>query len=321
MCTAISVNDNGHYFGRTLDMECSYGENVVITPRSYQFNFLYEGSLESHYAIIGMAHVSDSFPLYYDAINECGLCAAGLNFTGNAVYHMCCKGKHNIASFELIPWILGRCDSIAHAIELLKNANITPDSFNDKLSSTSLHWIFSDKSGSITIESTKDGLKIYENPIGVLTNNPDFQFHISNISQYVNLSPTTPQNKLAPTFQLKQFSRGFGAIGLPGDFSSTSRFVRATFLKNHTQGYKNQVSRVFKILDLVSVPYGCVIDNASSPHYTIYSSCIDTDNLIYYYDTFNCRRINGISLKSFNLDTQLLISFSLADKEDIKKQS
>lgn len=320
MCTAVSINDNVHFFGRTLDVECSFGEKILVTPRKYSFNFLYEGSLDNHYAIIGVAHKNDRFPLYYDGANECGLCIAGLNFARNAVYHMCNKEKHNVTSYELIPWILGKCRDVESAIELLKCTNITPDSFSSDLPATPLHWIISDKDISVVIESTKDGLRIHNNPVGVLTNNPDFSFHLLNLSQYVNLSPVTPQNKLAPFLQIKQFSKGFGAIGLPGDYSSTSRFVRATFVKNNTRGYENQVSRLLKILDSVSVPYGCVVNNDSTPSYTVYTSCIDASQGIYYYTTFKCHRICSIHLNSLNLDTSSLIFYDMADSEDIKKQ-
>ena len=321
MCTAVSINDNGHYFGRTLDIECSYGESVVITPRFFDINFLYEPHLEKHYSIIGVAHIYNGFPLYYDGANECGLCMAGLSFTGNAVYHMNIKGKHNIASYEVIPWILGRCDSVNSAIELLKSTNITPDSFAPELPASPLHWIISDKDESVTVESTRDGLKIQQNSVGVLTNNPDFSFHIANLSQYVNLTPFSPENKVAPTLQIKQFSKGFGSFGLPGDYSSASRFVRAAFVKNHTQGYENQVSRLFKILDSVSVPYGCVINNDGAPHYTAYSSCIDASSGAYYYTTFGCHRINSVRLNTSNLDTHSLISFELSFSDDIKEWS
>ena len=320
MCTAVSINENGHFFGRTLDIECSLVQKIVIMPRNFKLNYLYEGGQENHFAMIGVAHVSNCYPLYFDAVNEHGLCIAGLSFTGNAVYHMKHKSNYNVASFELIPWILGQCESLKDAAELLRKTNITPDSFSEKLSATPLHWIVSDKGGSITVESTKDGLKIYDNPVGILTNNPDFNFHIANISQYVNLTPTVPQNRLAPILPLKQFSKGFGSLGLPGDFSSASRFVRATFFKYHTTGYQNEVCRLLRILDLVSVPYGCVINNDHTPHYTVYSSCIDTGSLVYYYSTFGCRRTCAVDLKNADLNSRELSSFEMVEHDDIKMQ-
>ena len=109
MCTAATYKTKDFYMGRTLDYEFSYGEQITITPRKYPFAFRHDGMPDTHYAIIGMAHVAGGYPLYYDAVNEKGLGMAGLNFVGNAVYAEVQDGKHNIAQFEFIPWILSRC--------------------------------------------------------------------------------------------------------------------------------------------------------------------------------------------------------------------
>ena len=103
MCTAAAFQTKDFYFGRTLDYECSYGECVTVTPRRYPFSFRHMGRLDAHYAMIGMAHVADGYPLYYDAVNEAGLGMAGLNFVGNAQYAEVQEGKENVAQFELIP--------------------------------------------------------------------------------------------------------------------------------------------------------------------------------------------------------------------------
>ena len=86
MCTAATYKSKDFYFGRTLDYEYSYGDQIVITPRNYVFNFRHVDDMKNHYAIIGMAHVAEDYPLYYDAMNEKGVAMAGLNFVGNAVY-------------------------------------------------------------------------------------------------------------------------------------------------------------------------------------------------------------------------------------------
>ncbi len=112
MCTAATYKTNDFYFGRTLDYEFSYGDEITVTPRNYPFNFKHTEPIESHYAIIGTAHVADSYPLYYDAVNEKGLGIAGLNFVGNAVYAQPVDDKTNIAQFELIPWILSQCATV-----------------------------------------------------------------------------------------------------------------------------------------------------------------------------------------------------------------
>ena len=103
MCTAATYQTRDFYFGRTLDYEFSYPSEVTVTPRRFPLSFRHTGSMNEHYAIIGMAYVANGYPLYYDAINEKGLGMAGLNFVGNAAYAAPCEGKENIAQFEFIP--------------------------------------------------------------------------------------------------------------------------------------------------------------------------------------------------------------------------
>ena len=240
MCTAITYKADDFYFGRTLDYEHSFGENIVITPRNFIFDFRDIGIMQKHYAIIGMAVVKNDYPLYFDAVNEKGLCVAGLNFVGNAFYDNPTPLKDNIAHFEFIPWILGQCSTIKEVYEKLENINISNIPFSQDLPTAKLHWIIADKSGSITVEAVKDGVKIYVNPVGVLTNNPTFPEQLFNLNNYMNLSTQPPKNKFHKALKLKPYSRGMGALGLPGDTSSASRFVRASFLKLNCQKYKTE---------------------------------------------------------------------------------
>ena len=166
MCTAITYQTKQLYFGRTLDYECSYGEQVTVTPRNYPFDFRHAGPVHTHYAMIGMAHVADGYPLYYDAVNEKGLCMAGLNFVGNAVYHSAQADRDNIAQFELIPWLLGQCATLNEARTLIERMNLLNEPFSPQLPLAQLHWLIADRTGSITVESTADGLHIYDNPAG-----------------------------------------------------------------------------------------------------------------------------------------------------------
>ena len=194
MCTAICLKTDDFYFGRTLDYDFSYREEVTVTPRNFPFKFRHTEKLYSHYAIIGTAYTVDNFPLYYDAVNEKGLCMAGLNFVGNAVYNEVEKGKVNVAQFELIPFILSRCASVKQAKALFAEINITNTPFNDILSPAGLHWIIADEQECITVESVKEGLKIYQNDVGVLTNNPSFKEQIFSLNNCMHISPRQPEN-------------------------------------------------------------------------------------------------------------------------------
>jgi len=315
MCTAISHISNDHYFGRTLDYELSFGERVTITPKNYTFRFKNKTILKSHYAIIGITAAEDSYPLYYDAVNEKGLCMAGLNFPVYADYKQWKKGKENIAPFELIPYVLSVCKDADEGEKLLKNVNIVNIPFNEKYPLTPLHWMVSDKKRTIVIEQVKDGLKIYDNPIGVLTNSPQFEYHLLKLSEYMNLSPNTPENRLSKKLELSPYSRGMGAIGLPGDWSSSSRFVRAAFIKENSECGKREkenVNQFFHIMDSVSQVKGCnILENGKSV-YTIYSSCCNADKGTYYCCTYTNREIRKYDLFSSDLEGDSLINYPLS---------
>ena len=306
MCTAISDNSGRHLFGRTLDLEYSLSEQAVITPRRFEFKFLREPPLTRHLAIIGIAHVFDGIPLYYDATNEAGLAAAGLNFGGSAVYSDPSASTHNIAAFELIPWVLGQCKSVGEAAELLKGTSITADSVDASLPATPLHWLIADRTGAIAAEPIANGLKICEDPFGVLTNEPSLDYHLTNVKNYMSLDASPPQNTLCPNVKLEPYSRGMGAIGLPGDLSSSSRFVRAIFAKSHTLPESEQnaaINRFFRIMDTVSVPRGCIITDEGKAVSTVYVSCADTECATYYFSTYGDRSIRSLRISEVNLDS------------------
>ena len=283
MCTAVSYKNR--YFGRNLDFDRSFGESVVMTPRQFPFP---EMGMETHYAILGMAHVSENYPLYYDGMNEKGLAMAGLLFSGNAVYQKPAEGKENIPSWAFIPWVLGQCESVSEAENLLKNLNLTDVPFRENLPPAALHWMIADRKRSIVVESTKEGLQVYENPVGVLTNNPPFPFHLKNLHQYLNLTAEEPENRFSEELQLQPFSRGMGAIGLPGDWSSVSRFIRSAFVRAHSVSEEGDgLRQFFHILGSVEQPRGCIHLGEGRQEVTLYSSCCDLERGIYYYQTYD----------------------------------
>lgn len=318
MCTAVSINDNAHLFGRTLDLECSLGERVVITPRGFNTKFR-EIAHGAQYAMIGAAHLVDGIPLYYDGMNEAGLCAAALNFPVYAVYTDTGAEKRGIPSYAVIPEVLRNCKSIGEAKELLRGASITREPFREGLPPTPLHWLISDKSAAIVVEPVEDGLKIYDTPIGVLSNSPPYPYQIVRLCDYMALSPVAPSNTLAPSLSLSHYSRGMGAIGLPGDFSSSSRFVRAVYSKMHTRPTSNTaISRFFHIMGTVNVPCGAVVTEKGDAVYTVYTSCMDKDEKIYYFTTYNNSRVRGVRLSNIDLDASQIVSYPMASSEDIQ---
>lgn len=318
MCTAITFKGTDNYFGRTLDLEYSYNETVTITPRFFPFHFTNENCIDCHYAIIGMSTVVNGYPLYYDATNEAGLSMAGLNFPDNAHYFPEENGKTNITPFEFIPYILSMCDSVKSAKELLKEINLIDTPFSSDLPNSPLHWIIADKTEAITVESTVYGLRVYENPVGVLTNNPPFPYHITHLTTFMHLSPYPQENKICKELNLKAFSRGTGAMGLPGDCSSQSRFVRAAFNKLNAVSYgteEENVNQFFHLLSSVEQIEGTVKTPESKDVITVYTSCCNTDKGIYYYTTYHNRSITGVDMHRENLDSTALVSYPLRESE------
>ncbi len=313
MCTAISYRSNASYFGRNLDLERGYGEKVVITPRKFEIKMRCVNQIPSHYAMIGMATVVDNIPLYYEATNEKGLSIAALNFPDNAEYYDFTKGKDNVAPFEFIPWILAQSSCITEVKQLLGKINLINISFSDQLPLSPLHWMISDKKSSIVVESLKHGLKIYDNPFELLTNNPPFDFHRTNVSNYMGLGIGQASSQFKERIPMNNYSLGMGALGLPGDYSSTSRFVRALFVKENSVSERNEQSNVnqfFHILSSVAMPKGCVISKRGF-EYTLYSSCCNADEGIYYYTTYNNLKITAINMHDVNLNQTHLCTYEV----------
>ncbi len=339
MCTALTYKTRDFYFGRTLDYDFSYGEEVVITPRNFPFVFRHLPEEQTHYAMIGMAHVAEAgmsddsssgnsdseyFPLYYDGANEKGLAMAGLNFPGNAVYGRVEKGKDNVAQFELIPWILGKCGNIDEAVRLLEKINITDTPFSELLPTTPLHWLIADGDRAVTVEATEEGLRIYDNEPGVLTNNPPFDKQLFALNNYMYLSPENPKNRFSDDISLKTYCQGMGAMGLPGDWSSQSRFVRAAFAKlNAVSGDSEEesVGQFFHIMDTVAQPRGCNDTGAEKFEISIYTSCCNVDKGIYYYTTYENRQITAVKMKPELMEGSALTRYALVQKQQIKAEN
>ena len=316
MCTASNYITDNHYFGRNFDYEISYNERVTVTPRNYELKFRKIDDIKTHYAMIGMAAGIDEYPLYYDACNEKGLAIAGLNFAGNAVYREFEEDMVNITPFELIPYLLGTCSSVSEAREALGKINLVNINFADELPLSPLHWMISDEVEAIVVEPLADGLKVYDNPVGVLTNNPPFDKQLFYLNNYRGLSNKNPENRFG--VDLEEYSRGMGAIGLPGDLSSASRFAKVAFTRANSYSDNDEASSVgqfFHILGSVEQQNGCTfIDDPDLYEYTIYTSCYNTNRAILYYRTYHNSQITAVDLNRENLDSSDLINYMLINE-------
>lgn len=325
MCTSLTFQTSDFYFGRNLDLEYNFGEKIVITPRRYPFIFKFAGTLSEHYAMIGTAQITDGCPLYAEAVNEKGLCLAALNFPGNAVYAEAPEsGKTNLAPFELFGFLLGTCATVKKAEEKLKAVCITHTAFKDGYPVAPLHWHIADKDRSLALECTKDGMHLYENPVGVLTNNPPFPFQLTNLQNYMHLTSNPPENRFAPALKLAPYGQGMGALGLPGDASPASRFVRAAFCKWNTElpsGEEASVTQFFHILDNVAMVAGSVRTPENKFDRTTYSSCINASRGIHYYKTYNNNQISAVSMHKTDLDGCAPVVFEQVNRQQICYQN
>ena len=321
MCTASDYKTKNHYFGRNFDYEISYNERVTITPRNYEFKFRKIDDMKTHYAIIGIAAGVDGYPLYYDACNEKGLAIAGLNFAGNAKYLDEKEDMVNVTPFEFIPYLLGKYESVSEVKEALTEINLVNINFSEQLPLSPLHWMISDENESIVVEPLDDGLKVYDNPVGVLTNNPPFDKQLFSLNNYCNLSNKNSENTFGGDFDLDEYSRGMGAIGLPGDLSSQSRFAKVAFTRANSysgDSEEESVSQFFHILGSVEQQNGCTfIADPDLYEYTIYTSCYNTNDCVLYYRTYNNSQITALKLENEDLDSTDLINYTLINKEQI----
>lgn len=318
MCTSIVFSPKDHQFGRNLDLEISFGQEVVITPHNYNFKYRKMPDMKQHYALIGIALVADEYPLYFDTANEKGLGMAGLNCPDNFKAFDVQEGKDNVTSFEFIPWVLGQCASIDEAKKLLTKLNLVNINFSDKMQISPLHWLIADKTGkSITVESDADGLHVYDNPVGCLTNNPQFPKQLTNLDNYASLSPAMPVNTFSKEVNFNGYSRGLSSHNLPGGMDSESRFVRVAFNKfnapKHNSEEKN-VDTYFHILHSVEQQKGLDEVAPNQFEYTIYSDGTNLDTGAFYYTSYNNKRITKVDLHKENLDSDKLITYPINDK-------
>ncbi len=323
MCTALSFKTRDHYFGRTLDLHCSYGEEICVMQRRFPLQFRLKGLMASHHAMIGMASVVNGEALFYDAVNEHGLAMAGLNFPGNAYYGHTEPQKDNIAPFEFIPWILAQCGSVAEARTLLEQANLIDLPYSADLPLSPLHWMIADADGSIVVEAMRDGLHIYDDPVGVMTNNPPFDKQLWNLNNYRQLKVDNGEPSFA-SLPLEDYCCGLGAVGLPGDVSSMSRFVRAAFNSMHSvcgDDEASSVSQFFHILGSVEMLRGCCRTLEGHWDYTVYSACMNASRGVYYYTTYDNSRINCVDMHRLDPEGSGIVRYPLVTDNEINCQN
>lgn len=314
MCTGIRFSDNNGnmYFGRNLDWTEGFGQKVVITPRGYKYSSAFLGEMTPRFgAVIGMAVVAENTPLYFDCYNEAGLGVAGLNFPGYADYApSAIDGKTNIAAYEFPLWVTLNFSTVDEVENALKDAVIVAKPLNEQYPVSELHFMISDKDRSIVVEYTKNGMEIFHNDVDVLTNQPGYQWHRENLRNYLNLSSDWPDEVKWDKATLVPFGSGSMMRGIPGDYYSTSRFVRVAYLNTHYPVKDNEndnVLRLFHTLTGVAMIEGAAQMDADKSEKTIYTGGYSTGSKTYYFSTYDNPRVRRVSMAEYNLDSADLI--------------
>ena len=329
MCTALNIKsaEDNVYFGRNMDLAYNFHQRVLILPVNYQYEDMVNKCMVTNQTpIIGMGTIIDNHATFADAMNTKGLACAGLNFDGYAAFAKePVEGKNNIAPYDFIQWSLSNyetVDEVKHAMEGVEMVEIP---INSKTPVAPLHWMLTDKTGkSIVVERTMDGIKVHDNPVGVMTNNPTFDWHLTNLNEYLYLSPEHHQKSVWSDKELISLGIGSGTLGMPGDFASVSRFVRIAYLRAKTPVLKSDeeaISQYFNMLDYVKMVRGGVSTPDGIEDYTIYTSCMDLNQGIYYYRTYGNGRINAIDCKKEKLDGTEPINYPYLTEQDYNYQN
>lgn len=303
MCTAITLQSiqRENFFGRTMDFSYPIEPGLYVIPKNYEwYSLITMKKCIDRYSFICIGQETDDMLGFFDGVNERGFAAAVLYFPGYAYYDLPIKNKEPIASLDFLHYILGRCGSIAELNALLENICIAglPDPVTQI--AAPLHWIATDRSGKcVVIEQTKIGLKIVNNPVGVMANSPDFHWHMTNLRNYMNVSVAQQEEVYWENISLTPFGQASGTINLPGGFTSPERFVRTVFLKTHVQTPKNRSEAImacFHIMNSVSIPKGIVLTDRGTYDYTKYTAFINTNTCEYYFKTYENNQIITASL-------------------------
>ncbi len=329
MCTALSIRskEGNTFFGRNMDIEYVFGQSVMVVPKNYKYRNEVTGEMVTNQrGFIGMGTIIDNHPAMADAMNESGLACASLNFAGYAHYEKTpVEGKNNIAPYDFIQWVVSGHDTVEEVKEAIKDIELVSVPIKAGVNVVNLHWMIGDSTGQlIVVEKTIDGIKIYDNKVGVMTNNPTFDWQLTNLNEYVNLTEKHPEESKWGEHSLNPLGVGIGTRGIPGDFGSVSRFVRIAYIRAKTPELPTDgeaVTQFFHMLDYVKMIKGGVVTKEGIDDTTLYISCMDQKNGVYYYKTYNNSRINAIKILDEDINGDEVKVYPYKDTQDISYQN
>ena len=348
MCTAIGWQGKHFMFGRNLDLEYGFRERVTQVARGSFLRFAAMPPVRTAYAMLGMAAEDGGFPLFAEAVNERGLCAAGLYFphsarmraagdmrkgeraaeekaatagdiqgAGGAAEEQAAAAGRAVAPHEMVAALLARCADTRQARAFLQGAEVVSIPYKN-YPVPALHWLVADRYGCFVAEPAEGGLRLYDDPAGVLANEPPFPFQMHNLHAYRHLTAAEPACGFG--MPLQALYHGTGGVGLPGDATSPSRFVRAAFYRANSAPFdgggaeesigrgegedeadvaEQDAAQMFHMLSAVEMVRGGVLTEEGRPCYTRYACCIDADAGVYYL-----KRYGSLGAEKFTLHRQ-----------------
>ena len=315
MCTGINLIDKNEnvLFARTMDFSFELDPVMGIVPRNYELNFTYGSSLKKHYAFQGLTKNLGTY-VWADGINEHGFIGATLYFEGYAKYNDSVKEGNaiNLAPFEFVNWALACYTSVEALLEDISRINIINTKIDFLGGVPPLHYVFTDITGrSIVVEPVDGVLRVHENVAGVLTNAPDYSWHITNLRNYIGIKSKQEQPLEYNDKVLRPFGQGSGTFGLPGDFTPPSRFVRTAYTKSQTEyeaGEAHQVVAAAHILHGVDIPKGAVATQRNTLDYTQYISFMAARSQKYYFRVYHACAIVEVDMYDYDLEgTDIII--------------
>lgn len=310
-CTGIVIKTkNGVVIpARTMEFGFDVRSKLLVIPQGTDLTFLSsidnkEGfKMRAKYGFAGMNAVEKQ--IVVDGVNEAGLYLGSFYFPGFASFSTLTNSNqaNSVSSEELGNYILGSFATVEEVIEGLKKITVVGSFIEDIQGEAPFHYAVTDANGrSIVIEYTDNGLNIHENVVGAVCNSPNYEWHLTNLRNYVNLAPANRHGFSLNGEKFASLGEGSGMLGLPGDYTSSSRFVRATAFVNTTLPSKDEeegIFRAFHILNAFDIPKGVIREKTKGgvlTDYTVWTSAVDTKNKIYYYKTYNNQSIRKLNL-------------------------
>lgn len=311
MCTSLTLltKDGHHLFGRTMDFSVDLNQRVIMTPRRYKWINATKETIPAKLGAVGMGIQQQGKVTLADGLNESGLTCAALYLPGFAVYNtQVDKSKTNLPPQDFVLWCLTQFDSVQAVREAMDNVSFIDTPLPALGITPPLHWILSDKSGvCMVIEATGRGIHVYDDPVGVMTNSPEFDWHLQNLRQYIGVKPRQSAPVQWGNLRLSAFSQGSGSFGLAGDFTPPARFVRAAFLKENVTGIDHEsdgITGLFHILANCSLPKGAVVTPDGTEDMTLYTSAMCAESGTYYYQSYQCQQISAVHLFNESLGSE-----------------